>query len=278
MHNNNRENNREKFATLLPLSQWLPSMDIKKSLGQNFLFNLDITDKISLLAHIPDNTTVMEIGPGLGPLTISLLSNYPNMQKLYLVEMDNYLQGHLEKIKTLDNRLEIIMGDCLKVDIPSDVEHIVANLPYNISVPFIMNCLQNSHLKTMTFLVQKEVGERFVSVHNRKSYGKISVLAQLFTKVKIVYVLGPKAFIPAPKVQSVLLHFKKYNENLLYLWPILEDLVRLMFQHRRKMLSNTVCKKYPILLSYVGNQRCENLSPEDILHCAKLIYQKAAEQ
>lgn len=273
--NQNKDNHkkiyRDKFKSILPISQWL-DIGTKKTLGQNFLLNLDITDKISYLANIPDNGVVMEIGPGLGPLTMSLLGNYSSMHKLYVIEKDERLQNHLRKIQVIDNRLSIIMGDCLEITIPQEVEHIVANLPYNISVPFIMKCLQfHPHIKTMTLLVQKEVGERFVSSYKKKSYGKISVLAQLFSSVKIVYELGPKAFTPPPKVDSVLLYFQIKNSNLLFLWPVLEEILRLMFQQRRKMLSNTLGKKYPFLLQYLSNKRCEDLVPEEILNLAKII-------
>jgi 16S rRNA (adenine1518-N6/adenine1519-N6)-dimethyltransferase len=275
-NNGSSRNNKKPFYGILPLGQWI-SIGTKKHLGQNFLLDLNITDKISKLANLPENANVMEIGPGLGPLTISLLSNYNEkngIKKLYVIEMDNRLKEHLEKIKKIDDRLEIAMKDCLKINWSEygNVEHLVANLPYNISVPFIMNCLQQQNIKTMTVLVQKEVGERFVSAHNKKSYGKISVLAQIFSDVKIVYELGPKAFTPPPKVHSVLLYFQKKNNEKLYLWPTLENMLRLMFTNRRKMLSNTIGKKYSVLFSLLLNKRCENLTPLDILKYGEIIY------
>ena len=282
MTNMNNSKFKEPFAHLLPLKRWIEkhsissnihTINMKKSLGQNFLLNLDITDKISLLASIPQHEVVMEIGPGLGSLTISLLSNYLTMKKLYVLEMDYGLKSHLENIQAVDNRLEIIMGDCMNINIPLDVRHMVANLPYNVSVPFIIKCLQNKNLVTMTFLVQKEVGERFISLHNKKSYGKISILAQLFSKVSILYKLGPKAFTPPPKVDSLLLRFERRNDHLLHLWPLLEDLVRLMFQHRRKVLRSTVGKKYPLLIPYMGKYRCEHFTPEQVLEYANLLYE-----
>lgn len=263
---------KNKFHSLLPLSQYI-KIGVKKSLGQNFILDLNITDKIVNLSNVEEkNGDFLEIGPGLGPLTMSILNLCSKMNKLYVIEKDSRFIEHLNTIKKIDERLEIINGDCMNYKIPNSITHIIANLAYNISVPFIMNCLQNQDLKTMTVLVQKEVGERFVAQIKTKAYGKVSVLAQLFSEVKIVYSLGPKIFTPPPKVDSVLLFFQLKNRNLLHLWSTLEHILHTCFHQRRKMLSNTLGKMIENFMEnypQIYKSRPEELKPQDFLSLVK---------
>lgn len=264
--------NSHKFNKLLPLKQWVEKFNLtaNKSFGQNFLFDLNITDKIVKLAKLEPEDSVLEIGAGLGPLTMSILKT--NIKELQVVEKDTRFKSILEEIQNLDNRLIINFNDCLTFNIPTHINKIVANLPYNISVIFLMNILyKNPHIEEITVLLQKEVAERFASGNNSKVFGTISLLSQIYFNVKILYNLPPQIFVPAPKVHSCLIKFTRKNHHLLENFPIYNNLVKVSFSERRKLLSSTLGKKYPILKSYLLNMRCENLTVDHIIHFGELL-------
>ena len=180
-------NSKNKFEKILPLKQWVEKFNLtaNKAFGQNFLFDLNITDKIVKLAELTPKDSVLEIGPGLGPLTMSLLKT--PIKQLEVIEKDNRFKVLLEEIKNIDDRLIINFGDCLDFHIPLHINKIVANLPYNISVIFIVNVLEKyPHVEEMTLLIQKEVAERFVSKNNSKVFGTISLISQIYTHIKIL--------------------------------------------------------------------------------------------
>lgn len=265
-------NEDNKFEKILPLKQWVTKFNLtaNKAFGQNFLFDLNITDKIVKLANLKTTDSVLEIGPGLGPLTMSLLKT--NIKELQVIEKDTRFKVLLEEIQNIDNRLIINFGDCLTFEIPTHINKIVANLPYNISVVFIMNVLfQNPHIEEMTLLVQKEVAERFVSKNNSKIFGTISLLSQIYFNVKILYNLAPKIFIPSPKVHSSLIQFTRKDNYLLKNYPIYRDLIKIAFSERRKLLTSTLGKKYIILKPLLGNKRCENLTVTDIIEFGDIL-------
>jgi 16S rRNA (adenine1518-N6/adenine1519-N6)-dimethyltransferase len=266
------EENINKFNKILPLKQWVEKFGLiaNKSFGQNFLFDLNVTDKIVKLAGLKPTDSVLEVGPGLGPLTMSLLKT--NIKKLEVIEMDTRFKVLLEEIKNIDDRLIINFGDCLKFEIPSYINKIVANLPYNISVVFIMEVLEKyPQIEEMTVLIQKEVGDRFVSGNNSKIFGTISLLSQIYSHVEILYKLPPKIFVPAPKVDSTLVKFTRKNNHLLENFPIYKDLIRVAFSERRKLLTSTLGKKYPILKPFLLNKRCENLTVNNISEYGEIL-------
>lgn len=264
--------NKNKFHKLLPLNQWIKKSNLQpnKSFGQNFLFDLNITDKIVKLANLNSTDRVLEIGPGLGPLTISLL-NSP-IETLDVVEKDNRFEYLLNEIVKIDSKLKINFQDALKFDIPSYINKIVSNLPYNISVLLIMNLIENNpNITEITVLIQKEVGERFVSKNNSKSFGIISLLSQIFMDINILYHLPPQVFIPAPKVNSTLVKFTRKNFHLLKNYKLYKDIVSISFNQRRKLLINTLGKKYTCLQPFLLNKRCENLTVDNIIDYGNLI-------
>lgn len=265
-------NSTDKFAPLLPLKQWVEkfSLTANKAFGQNFLFDLNITDKIVKLANLQATDSVLEVGPGLGPLTMSLLKT--NINELQIIEKDTRFNVLLDEIKKIDDRLMINFGDCLTFEIPPHINKIVANLPYNISVIFIMDIVfKNPHIEKMTLLIQKEVAERFISKNNSKIFGTISLLSQIYFDVKILYNLGPKIFVPAPKVQSSLVEFTRKNNHLLENFHIYRDVIKVAFSERRKLLTGTLGKKYPTLKPLLATKRCENLTIEDILNFGEIL-------
>ena len=259
----------------------------KKTLGQNFLLDANITDKIMRLSlkeqDVSDlsNDKYIEVGPGPGGLTQAVLRQNPN--KLTVIEMDERCLNILEEIKAFYPQLDIVSGDALKFDWDAHIEregkcHIVSNLPYNISVVLLTNWLvQIDKFKSLTLMFQKEVGDRILAVPGTKDYGRISVLAQLQCEVVKLFDLPPTCFVPAPKIWSSVLLFKPRAET--YSKEILdkvEMLTGLSFGQRRKMIRQSLKGVKGIFeifeeLKINPELRAENLTPEQYLDIAKRL-------
>lgn len=258
----------------------------KKALGQNFLLDQNITDKIirsSLEARGLNDFSaedVYEIGPGPGGLTRAVLKNNPH--SLTVIEMDERCIEIMRELQTFyGDKLHIVNGDALKFDFmqPSEcAKSIVSNLPYHISVPLLLGFLQNMwQFKSLTLMFQKEVAERISAEPNNKNYGRLSVMAQLVCKVKLLFHLNPSCFVPAPKIWSSVLLFTP-QENI----PSAEELAKLekiteaAFGQRRKMIRQSL-KGFANLESaceFAGvalTDRAENITPEQYLILAKNI-------
>ena len=255
----------------------------KKALGQNFLLDSNITDKIIRLSLEKQNLNdfahadVFEIGPGPGGLTRAILKANP--QKLTVVEMDDRCIAIMEEIKALvGERLEIINGDALKIDfskLGNAPRHIISNLPYNISVPLLTGWLMDiSNFSSLTLMFQKEVADRITATPGNKNYGRISVLAQLLCKIERLFDLNPNCFVPAPKIWSSVLLFQPLGndiskENI----KKLEQLTALAFGQRRKMIRQSL-KSIPGIeaalekLEIPNSWRAEQLSPQQFLSLA----------
>ena len=241
----------------------------KKSLGQNFLFDSNITDKI-VKYSLPLSKTVIEIGPGAGTLTKSILKL--NVNKIILIEKDKSLVKVLENFKEKYNSIEIYNNDALSLPIwklGNGTREVIANLPYNISTKILTNLLKNSsNFSKLTLMFQKEVANRITANPGTKNYGRLSVISQLNTKTKILFDIPDTAFFPKPKVQSTLVQFIPY-ENKIYNFNFenMEQLTRLVFSKRRKML-RTIFKKeggasFLNSISIDPNIRPENLTLEE---------------
>ena len=241
----------------------------KKSLGQNFLFDSNITDKI-VKYSLPLSNTVIEIGPGTGTLTESILKL--NVNKIILIEKDKSLVKVLENFKEKYNSIEIYNNDALSLPIwklGNGTREVIANLPYNISTKILTNLLKNSsNFSKLTLMFQKEVANRITANPGTKNYGRLSVISQLNTKTKILFDIPDTAFFPKPKVQSTLVQFIPY-ENKIYNFNFenMEQLTRLVFSKRRKML-RTIFKKeggasFLNSISIDPNIRPENLTLEE---------------
>ena len=266
--------------TLLPDS--LPSLRetvethglmAKKALGQNFLLDRNITDKIIRLSLEKQNKKdftgeyVFEVGPGPGGLTRAVLNANP--QKLTVVEMDERCIEIMNELKSFaGEKLEIINGDALKINF----------LPYNISVPLLTGWLkQIESFSSLTLMFQKEVADRICAPINCKDYGRISVLAQLQCSIERLFDLNPNCFVPAPKIWSTVLLFRPLHAgiNNTELNKI-EKITALAFGQRRKMIRQSL-KSLPGIkekleqLQIPETYRAEQLTPKQYFELAKLL-------
>ena len=255
----------------------------KKSLGQNFIYDLSLCTKIANYAKISLNDIILEIGPGTGGLTRSILSLNP--QKLIVLEKDRRCIELLSDIKALHNNLEILEADALKItlgelkekfDLPRDTKFkIIANLPYNIATQLIINWLSESeNLDSITVMAQKEVAQRIVGKISTKTYGRLSIFCQLTSDPKILFDVSPESFYPKPKIWSSVISLipkiEMPNKDQL---ELLSNITHDAFGMRRKMLktsmksfSSSIDPEDPML-----SLRAENLTPEEYLELVKRL-------
>ena len=212
----------------------------KKSLGQNFLIDQNIINKIVNIVDIKDKN-VLEIGPGTGNLTIEILKRKP--KKVILIEKDNNLVDLLQN--RFGKSVKIINEDVLKINesLLDDQKLIVfGNLPYNISTEILSKWILNLSQKKFWFdclvlMFQKEVADRLISKFNTKDYGRLSVLANWRLKIKKNFDIKPSSFQPKPRVESSVLFFEPKKNFLKFKNPKnLEKITRIFFMHRRKMI------------------------------------------
>ena len=250
----------------------------KKSLGQNFLIDRDVLEKIVSTTDIV-NKEVLEIGPGSGNLTTYILKQKP--KKLYVVEKDDDLAILLKE--KFDSEIEIINDDILKVSenkISDQKLSVFGNLPYNISTEilskWILNIGSNFWFESLILMFQKEVADRIISEFNNSKYGRLSILSSWKLNIKKIIDVKPKSFSPRPKIDSSLLLFTP-KENFFELKDPknLEKITRIFFSQRRKMLKKPfnqvfadgkqVAEKFGIDL----NLRPQNLKPETYFKLVK---------
>ena len=211
----------------------------KKSLGQNFLIDKNIIDKITNTVSIEGNE-VLEVGPGTGNLTKEILKNNPS--KMYLVEKDTFLAENLEKI--IDGRVKIFNVDILKFDenlLSKNKIIVFGNLPYNVSTEILstwITKLKNDYwFSDLVLMFQKEVADRIIAQFNTSAYGRLSILANWRLKINKICDISPESFSPRPKIQSSLIHFIPKKNFTKIKDPLnLEKITRIFFSHRRKML------------------------------------------
>lgn len=219
----------------------------KKSFGQNFLLDLNLTGKIARTAGDLTNSVIFEVGPGPGGLTRALLAE--GAKRVVAVEMDQRCLPALQQVSAAyDGRLTVVSGDALEVDAlallapqSGEVARIVANLPYNVGTALLIKWLTAKTWKpwyaSLTLMFQREVAERIVAKPGTKAYGRLSVLAQWRGKVHIAMKVPAAAFTPAPKVDSAVIHYEPTEPPLVDVeFKDLELLVAQAFNQRRKML------------------------------------------
>ena len=211
----------------------------KKSLGQNFLIDKNIIDKIVNTVSITDNE-VLEVGPGTGNLTKQILKKDPS--KMYLVEKDTFLAANLKDI--IDERVNIFNEDILKFDenlLSKNKIIVFGNLPYNISTEILstwITKLKNDYwFSDLILMFQKEVADRIIAQFNTSTYGRLSILANWRLNINKICDISPESFSPRPKIQSSLIHFTPKKNFAKIKDPLnLEKITRIFFSHRRKML------------------------------------------
>ena len=217
-------------------------LSARRSLGQNFLLDLNITRRIARAAGPLDHATVLEIGPGPGGLTRALLEE--GAATVIAVERDDRCLAALEQVAAVaGGRLQVVAGDALTVDIAAlGAKHgklrVVANLPYNISTPLLIGWLrQLSLFDRFVLMFQSEVADRLAAPPGSKAYGRLSVAAQWRCGVRPLFTLPPRAFTPAPKVASTVVELTPRDRPLAQADPdILEEVVAAAFGQLRKML------------------------------------------
>ncbi|API86381.1 16S rRNA (adenine(1518)-N(6)/adenine(1519)-N(6))-dimethyltransferase RsmA [Francisella uliginis] len=251
----------------------------KKSLGQNFLQDENIIQKIVKLANIKKQDTVLEIGPGLGALTRHLLLASSNVN---VVEFDSSVIDTLIENCERYGQPNVYHADFLKFDInkiSSEKIKLIGNLPYNISSPILFKVIEMSDkVIDAHFMLQKEVVERIVSSPNSKSYGRLSVILQYHFECSMILKIPPEVFYPQPKVDSAILRLKpKTNKSFLKNYTFFEKIVKQSFAQRRKTLHNNlkdIFKNNNIdvdTLPINTKLRAENLSVEDFVCLANFL-------
>lgn len=256
----------------------------KKQLGQNFLLDLNLTAKIARAAGDLTGCDVLEVGPGPGGLTRGLLAE--GARKVLAVEKDARCLPALAEIAAhYPGRLEVINGDALEVDVAAHLTppiKIAANLPYNVGTELLVRWLTPRDWppfwESLTLMFQKEVAERIVAKPGSKHYGRLALLAQWRAEARIVMVLPPEAFTPAPKVHSAVVHLHalpapRYPADA----KILSEVVAAGFNQRRKMLRASlkgVSPQIEALLEEAGiapTERAERVSLEQFCTLARIV-------
>ena len=247
----------------------------QKSLGQNFLLDLNLTGRIARSAGSLDDHDIVEVGPGPGGLTRALLD--AGARRVVAVERDRRCLAALAEISNAyPGRLEVVEGDALATDLRSLVKpqaRIVANLPYNIATPLLVGWLKTEPwppwYDSLTLMFQREVAERIVAKPGTKAYGRLGVLAQWRSRARILFDIDRRAFTPPPSITSSVVELTPREKPLAEAEPrVLERVVAAAFGQRRKMLRASLkslgCDPLP-LLDAVGiepTKRAEELDVE----------------
>jgi len=227
-------------------------LSARKSLGQNFLLDLNLTGRIARAAGPLDGVTVLEIGPGPGGLTRALIAE--GTARVIAVERDERAIAALAEIAAhYPDRLQIVSGDALKFDIAPYLGQgpirIVANLPYNIATALLVGWLSVEPwppwYDKLTLMFQREVAERIVAKPGSKTYGRLSVLAGWRTQAKILFDIAPSAFVPPPKVTSSVVQLVPRADPLPCDRRALERVTEAAFGQRRKMLRQSLKQLLP---------------------------------
>lgn len=225
------------------------NFSFQKSLGQNFIIDVNILKNMIQYAGISNTSRVIEIGPGIGALTEQLALH---AKKVVAIEIDHRLINILKETLCDYENIRFIHQDVLKMDLKTEMKqtftkeqdiHIVANLPYYITTPILMKLLTDRlPIHHLTLMMQKEVADRIIAQPNSKEYGSLSIVVQYYTEPKIVMTIPKNVFMPKPKVQSAVLKMKVRKEPPVQV--IDEDtfftIVRASFAHRRKTLRNNL--------------------------------------
>ena len=241
----------------------------KKSLGQNFLIDNNILNKIINLTNI-ENETILEIGPGTGNLSSLILNKKP--KKFIAIEKDKFLALNLKK--NFKEKIEIINDDILNINeklLSNEKLIVFGNLPYNISTEILCKWILNLDKNKFWFqflilMFQKEVADRIISNFNSSKYGRLSILTNWKLNVKKIIDIKPNSFKPIPKVESSLLFFSPKKNFFKIKNPNnLERVTRVFFNHRRKMIKKPYNKIFQGNISIIKKLKIDlNLRPQNL--------------
>ena len=266
------------------------SLSARKSLGQNFLLDLNLTRRIARAAGLLEGHAMIEVGPGPGGLTRALLME--GAEKVFVIERDARMIPALEEIAARwPGRLEIIEGDALETDMAAIARsadlpvRVAANLPYNVATPLLVQWLKTEPWPpwwlSLTLMFQREVADRITAAPGEKSYGRLAVLAQVRCRPRRLFDIPPRAFVPPPKVVSSLVRIEPLPEPK---GPCdmatLERVTTAAFGQRRKMLRRSLKslglspERLEALLEAAGiapTARAEEVSVEAFCRLAALL-------
>ena len=255
------------------------NVKIHKSLGQNFLFDINLTDKI-VNKSLPIKSTVIEIGPGPGCLTRSILKKEPNI--LFAIDKDFQSEIMLNDLKNIyKGKLQIIIEDALNYPIwnlGDSPRQVIANLPYNTGTKMLILWLKYiNQFDMLTLMFQKEVADRIVAKPGSKQYGRLSILTNWLTRSTKLFDIPNSAFFPPPKVKSTVVQLIPHKKPLYNVtFESLERITQMAFSQRRKMLKSSLkeINGENILesLNISPNLRPEELSVLDFCRIAKKAF------
>ncbi|MDC3417942.1 16S rRNA (adenine(1518)-N(6)/adenine(1519)-N(6))-dimethyltransferase RsmA [Aquibacillus salsiterrae] len=267
----------------------------KKSLGQNFLIDVNILKKIITYAGIDQHTGAIEIGPGMGALTEQLAIH---ADKVVAFEIDQRLLPILQETLAAYPHVEVINQDILQAEVNQVIKEqfrenqeikIVANLPYYITTPILMKLLMDRlPVTSITVMIQKEVADRMAATPSTKSYGSLSIAVQYYTYAKVAMTVPKTVFMPQPNVDSSILHLQLRKEPPVYLEneTYFFDFVQASFAQRRKTLRNNLARFFNnqfskdeiesvfIACEIDGTRRGESLTMEEFATLANQFYRK----
>lgn len=246
-----------------------------KNLGQNFIKDLRVIDRIAQVAEVSSDDEVLEIGPGLGALTLTLADN---ARRVVAIEKDKKLYERLCELFDVYSNVELLNQDALKADYSALYKgqklKVIANLPYSVSSPLLFNLLEaRRYFSSMVLMLQQEVGERIAAKPGGKTYGSISVMLQAYYEITREFRVSPESFWPKPKVDSVVLKLVSLQTPRVEVSDdkLFEKVVRAAFSSRRKMLGNSLQSSFSKELVHEAlnqsgidsKRRAETLSVEE---------------
>jgi 16S rRNA (adenine1518-N6/adenine1519-N6)-dimethyltransferase len=247
---------------------------VKKEYGQHFLRDPNILGVIDRLAELVPNDVVLEIGPGQGVLTRYLAER---VGRVHAVEIDRTLEPALTG---LADNVDLVFGDALQVELPQDATKLVANLPYNVATPLVVESLDGlPNVRLWCVMVQREVADRFFAQPGTKEYGAVSVLVQLAAERTGLHPVSRTVFRPQPNVDSALVAFRRTELPADY--GRVKEVVTAAFAHRRKTLPNSLAlaglatrEQAAQALGAIGRAaeiRAEALAPPELVALARAL-------
>jgi 16S rRNA (adenine1518-N6/adenine1519-N6)-dimethyltransferase len=246
----------------------------KKEYGQHFLRDPNILEVIGRLGELGPDDVVLEIGPGQGVLTRYLAER---VRLVHAVEIDRALEPELTGLPA---NVDLIFGDALRLELPQDATKLVANLPYNVATPLVVESLDGlQNVQLWCVMVQREVADRFFAAPGTKEYGAVSVLVQLAAERTGFHAVSRTVFRPQPNVDSALVAFRRRELPADYAW--VKKVVTAAFAHRRKTLPNslalagTASREQAVeALGAIGRPpetRAEALAPAEFVELAEAL-------